>query len=119
MKALWLAALLCACAHAQVTNNAHKAFLEYKANAEKGNDIAQYNLAVCYADGHGVAKDSVEAVRWYRKAAEQNLAEAQSNLGQCYAKGLGVAKNETEAVAVSRTVRPGVRIVSAPSKWRC
>ena len=56
------------------------------------------HLGVCYADGRGVAKDEVEAVKWYRKAAEQNDAEAQFNLGVCYANGQGVAKNEAEAV---------------------
>ncbi len=49
--------------------------------------------AVCYADGQGVAKDEVEAVKWYRKAAEQNDAQAQYNLGVCYADGQGVAKD--------------------------
>jgi TPR repeat protein len=52
-----------------------------------------------YADGTGVAKDEVEAVKWYRKAAEQGVVQAQTNLGLCYAKGTGVAKDEIEAYA--------------------
>jgi TPR repeat protein len=34
-----------------------------------------------YANGIGVDKSRVEAVKWYRLAAEQGLAEAQCNLG--------------------------------------
>ncbi|MSR43556.1 MAG: hypothetical protein EXS19_05920, partial [Pedosphaera sp.] len=38
---------------------------------EKGDASAQYNLGVMYANGLGVPKDEVEAVKWYRKAADQ------------------------------------------------
>ena len=75
------------------------AFEGYKAKAEKGDPVAQFNLGVCYDNGEGVAKDQVEAVRWYRKAADQGYAIAQSNLGNCYAKGKGVAKDQVEAYA--------------------
>ena len=51
-----------------------------------------------YANGQGVAKDEVEAVKWYRKAAAQNYADAQVNLGICCANGRGVVKDELEAV---------------------
>ena len=46
---------------------------------------AEYNLAVCYASGHGVDKDPAEAVKWFRKAAEQGDPNAQYNLAVCYA----------------------------------
>ena len=59
---------------------------------------AQFNLGVKYADGLGVPKDAVEAVKWYRKAADQNHAHAQYNLGFMYDKGLGVPKDAAEAV---------------------
>jgi Sel1 repeat-containing protein len=65
---------------------------------EQNRAIAQYKLGICYANGDGVAKDQVEAVKWYRKAAEQNLANAQNNLGVCYEYGKGVAKDQAEAV---------------------
>ena len=65
--------------------------------------MAQYSLGVCYADGRGVAKDYVEAVKWYRKAAEQNHAGAQYNLGVCYANGQGVAKDYVESLQVVST----------------
>ena len=73
-------------------------FEGYKARAERGDPVAQYNLGVCYRNGEGVAKDQVEAVKWYRKAAEQGLANAQFNLGVRYYNGEGVAKDQVEAV---------------------
>jgi len=58
---------------------------------------AQYHLGVCYANGEGVERDSIEAVKWYRKAAVKGDAKAQHNLGLCYANGEGVKKDSVEA----------------------
>ena len=69
----------------------------YRKAAEQDLALAQYNLAVCYDRGDGVAEDHVEAVKWYRKAAEHNDAEAQYNLGICYERGDGVAEDWVEA----------------------
>jgi len=65
--------------------------------AEQGRAAAQYNLGVYYLNGHGVAKDEVEAAKWCLKAAEQGHAAAQYNLGVHYENGRGVAKDEDEA----------------------
>jgi TPR repeat protein len=73
-------------------------FEEIRANAEKGDAIAQLNLGICYATGDGVTQDYVEAMKWWRKAAEKNVAEAQYNLGVCYANGQSVTKDDVEAV---------------------
>ena len=78
--------------------DAGKSFQETKIEAEKGNAPAQSNLGLMYADGQGVPKDEVEAVKWFRKAADQGYAYAQSNLGVMYEHGRGVVKNEVEAV---------------------
>ena len=51
--------------------------------------VAQYNLGFVYANGRGVAKDDVEAMKWYRKAAEQGNENAKSAL-----RRLGVGLNE-------------------------
>ena len=51
-----------------------------------------------YANGDGVPKNAVQAVRWYRLAADQGVAEAQYNLGLRYDKGDGVPKSAVEAV---------------------
>ena len=71
-----------------------KALIE---TAEKGDADAQVNLGWMYANGQGVTKDEVEAVKWFRKAADQGNAPAQYNLGNMYRTGQGVAKDEVEA----------------------
>jgi TPR repeat protein len=65
--------------------------------AEQNDAEAQNNLWACYANGQGVARDYIEAVKWFRKAAEQEYAEAQWNLGVCYYVGRGIAMDEAEA----------------------
>ena len=59
---------------------------------------AQFNLAICYENGQGVAKDIKTAIDWYRKAAEQDHVEAQFNLALCYENGQGVAKDIKTAI---------------------
>ena len=58
---------------------------------------AQYNLALMYGGGEGVAQDWAAAARWYRVAAAQNYAGAQHNLGVLHESGLGVAQDRAEA----------------------
>ena len=38
---------------------------------------AQFELAVMYHKGEGVAQNDEQAFKWYEKAAQQGLAEAQ------------------------------------------
>ena len=83
---------------AQQSEADRKLLAHFRAEAEKGDALAQYNVGICYANGQGVAKDYLEAVKWLRKAAEQNLAQAQFILGGRYGLGEGVAKDEAEAV---------------------
>ena len=70
-----------------------KAARWFRIAAEKGNNEAQFNLAVMYRKGVGVATDLKEAVKWYKNAALQGDVRAQSNLGVMYEKGLGTSKN--------------------------
>ncbi len=65
------------------------AFKEFRAAAEKGEADCQFNLALMYEKGIGVAKDEKEAVVWYRKSAEQGNSNAQFNLGVLYENGRG------------------------------
>ncbi len=66
---------------------------------------AQYLLARCYAEGHGVERDMAEAVKLYKKAANNvcenkgyyGHAEAMRCLGDCYTNGEGVRKNAKQA----------------------
>jgi len=80
----------------QQTETSRKPFDELKAKAEAGDPNSESQLGLRYANGQGVAKDEVEAVKWLRKAAEQNVAQAQTNLGFCYESGQGVVKDEVE-----------------------
>ena len=70
---------------------------EFRAAAETNNADCQFNLALMYEQGIGVAKDEKEAVVWYRKAAEQGNANAQFNLGVLYEIGRGCAVDFAQA----------------------
>src|SRR5262245_27286667 len=65
------------------------AYKEFRAAAEKGEADCQFNLALMYEKGIGVAQDEKEAVVWYRKSAEQGNSNAQFNLGVLYENGRG------------------------------
>ena len=71
---------------------------DYRAAAERGDKVAQYNLGVCYDNGMGVAQDYKQAVYWYTKAANQGDLMAQYFLGVCYNEGRGVAQDYKQAV---------------------
>jgi uncharacterized protein len=55
--------------------------------ADKGDDVAQFDLGVLYNKGWGVPRDYVQAAKWYRLAAAQGNADAQYNLGILYDDG--------------------------------
>ena len=59
---------------------------------------AQFYLGTMYADGLGVDKNKVEAIRWFQQAAEQGFAEAQFTLGVISFKGDGVPQDKAAAV---------------------
>ena len=71
-----------------------KALLE---KADAGDAMAQFELALHYAEGKGTARSDPLAAHWYGKAAAQNLALAQYRLAVLYEKGLGVDRDEHEA----------------------
>jgi TPR repeat protein len=74
-----------------------KAVRWYKLAAAQGIAHAQYNLALMYDQGQGVAQNYKEAVYWYKIAAAQGLAKAQQNLGAMNASGDGTAQNYIQA----------------------
>ncbi len=71
---------------------------EFQELAERGDPTAQYDLAIMYEKGQGMALDYAEAAKWYRLAAEQGHTDAQDNLGYMYATGRGVTRDLGEAV---------------------
>lgn len=66
--------------------------------AEQGESKAQLYIGIMHEKGHGVRKESLEAVWWYRKAAEQGNDQAQNNLGVMYRNGQGVKQDYEEAM---------------------
>ena len=72
-------------------------FAKVKAEAEKGDALAQFRVALMLANGFGTTQNLPEAVEWYRRAAAKELPEAQFALGVCYGTGKGVEKDPKEA----------------------
>lgn len=74
----------------------------FETGARAGQPEAEYNLAVLYDHGAGVAQDPRLAAFWYRKAAAAGQADADVNLGILYAQGRGVRENPAEAARLFR-----------------
>jgi len=66
--------------------------------ADAGDSIAQYEMALRYADGEGVPQNYREAMAWFAKAAANGNDNAQWKLGLGYIKGIGVPHDERKAV---------------------
>lgn len=66
--------------------------------AGTGDSIAQYEMALRYADGEGVQQNYRDAMAWFTKAAVNGNENAQWKLGLGYIKGIGVPHDEREAV---------------------
>jgi len=61
-----------------------KAMDTFYALAKEGDDKAQFNVAMMYAQGQGLKADIAGAMHWYEKSAKQNNAQAAYNLAQIY-----------------------------------
>ena len=55
-------------------------------------------LGECYKDGHGVAENDAEAMRWYHVSAAQGYADSQLMLGIGYQYGFGGKCDSAEAI---------------------
>ena len=82
-----------------------KAFEHFKSAADAGHALAQARLAICYANGRGVAKDKAEANRLAQNSwqavevdAQNNNADAQRCFGSLYRDGIGVKQDYQEAM---------------------
>jgi localization factor PodJL len=64
-----------------------------RAAALSGDASAAYEVAIRFAEGHGVAQNNEAAAHWLDRAAKLGLAPAQFRLGGLYEKGIGVKKN--------------------------
>ena len=63
------------------------------ARAQAGDPVAQFELAVHYAEDSSAPGKLALAVQWYEKAANQGHAVAQYRLASLYEKGRGVPKD--------------------------
>ena len=66
--------------------------------AAAGDSIAQYEMALRYADGEGVPQNYRDAMEWFAKAAANGNDNAQWKLGLGYINGIGVPHDERMAV---------------------
>jgi TPR repeat protein len=73
----------------QRTASLDRLFGLYARSAEQGNAVAQYNVAMMYANGEAVNVDYQQAAYWFGKSAQQALPAAQYRLGEMYYFGRG------------------------------
>ncbi len=59
-------------------------FNDCQKKAERGDALAQYNLAVMYDDGRGIPQDFQKAIYWYTKAAKQGDTKAQTSVARIH-----------------------------------
>lgn len=78
-----------------------RAVQQFLPNAEKGDHVAQYQMALSYRYGtSGLPRDLPKAVHWMRAAAENGNADAQFGLGDVLLQGgPGVAPDPAAAIA--------------------
>jgi TPR repeat protein len=67
--------------------------------AEAGDAAAQYDLAMRYLKGDGVAQSDSDAATWLLKAAHLGSSSAQLQLGVAYELGRGVPQDFVKAYA--------------------
>jgi len=75
-----------------------RALTAWQPLAQEGDSAAQFNLALMYHGGLGVAMSEQEAVRWYQESATNGYARAQEFLAAAYREGwFGLKKNPQKA----------------------
>lgn len=67
--------------------------LSLRRAAANGNIIAQYEIALRYAQGKGVKRDYGKAATWFKRAAANGFAPAQYRVATLFERGLGTAKD--------------------------
>ena len=83
---------------AALNGNFETAYVEFLIEAEKGLDLAQYNLSILYYFGQGIEINPEEAFRWSYSAASQGHVAAMFNLASLYYSGFGVEKDSQATV---------------------
>lgn len=67
--------------------------------ADQGDAAAQFNLALMYHRGLGVALNEATAVKWYQKSAENGYSRAQEFLAVAYREGWFGLKKDLQKAA--------------------
>ncbi|MCC6136273.1 MAG: hypothetical protein LM550_02300 [Candidatus Contendobacter sp.] len=66
--------------------------------AERSYASAQYQIALAYAQGRGVARDDCAAVNWLQQASAGGFVDAARHLAQAYRHGeLGLPADPHQA----------------------
>ena len=71
----------------------------YERNAQAGDTLAQFNLAMMLIRGEGGGEDLSAGVAWLRKAGDAGMAQAQYKLGLLYEDGIGIPRSLEAATA--------------------
>jgi TPR repeat protein len=74
-------------------------FLKCLKEARIGDPVAQYDVALMYANGAGINKNLEQALHWTRLAAEKGHVSAQYLLARSYQQGLGTNKDPVKALS--------------------
>src|SRR5262245_10424053 len=92
-----------AAAHAAASRNDYATALDiWGPLAHAGVARAQNNIGACFAEGFGVARDPVLALRWLALAADAGDPVGQRNLAAVYFNGTGVEPDYARAAALYR-----------------
>jgi len=78
-----------------------QAIAEFRPLVAEGYSPAQYQMALVYQHGYGVAKDGMKALELFQLAAEQNYPDAQFELALLYTEGKLVKKDLKMAFALT------------------
>lgn len=82
-----------------ITKNLQESAKWYLKAAQQDYPDGQYNIALAYLDGEGVAQNNSQGLMWLRKAAENNHPNAQDALAIIYGFGKnGVQEDMKEYV---------------------
>lgn len=79
-----------------VPKNPYLAYLYYLKAAQKGFDIAIYNVGCCYENGEGVTRNPKTAVKYYKRAADRGNRVAKEALIKLQAELEGKTEEERE-----------------------
>ena len=76
--------------------------------AEKGHPIAQFNVAMLFHSGSGVAMNEAKALEWYIKSADGGYYKAQEYLAVGYSEGwFGLPRDSKKAAYWEKRLESG------------